>query len=107
MVIYLLIYVDDIVVVSSSEQATKALLCDLQTEFALKDLGDLHYFLGIQVVPHKDGLHLSQTKYASDLLVKAGMKGCKPMTTPLPISVNMSMQDGVLLGSKKLRNIEA
>jgi histone deacetylase 1/2 len=41
-VIYLLIYVDDIIIASSSNAATEALLKDLQVEFALKDLGELH-----------------------------------------------------------------
>jgi hypothetical protein len=66
--VFLLVYVDDIIVASSSEQATKALLQDLQKEFALKDLGDLHYFLGIEVTKIKNGLLLTQEKYASDLL---------------------------------------
>jgi histone deacetylase 1/2 len=47
--IFLLIYVDDIIVANSSDAATKALLKDLQADFALKDLGELHYFLGIEV----------------------------------------------------------
>lgn len=42
--IFLLIYVDDIIVASSSQEATVALLKDLKSEFALKDLGELHYF---------------------------------------------------------------
>ncbi|KAK1604909.1 hypothetical protein QYE76_028690 [Lolium multiflorum] len=46
--IFMLIYVDDIVVVSSSDQAVDALLHDLGLSFALKDLGELHYFLGIE-----------------------------------------------------------
>ena len=46
---YILIYVDDIIVTSSSDQAITALLHHLSSEFALKDLGDLHYFLGIEV----------------------------------------------------------
>jgi hypothetical protein len=46
---YMLIYVDDIIVVSSSIEAVVALLRDLKVSFALKDLGDLHYFLGIEV----------------------------------------------------------
>jgi hypothetical protein len=40
-------YVDDIIVASSIEKATAALLQDIKGEFPLKDLGDLHYFLGI------------------------------------------------------------
>ncbi|KAK1694183.1 hypothetical protein QYE76_010880 [Lolium multiflorum] len=47
--IFMLIYVDDIVVASSSEKVVDALLHDLGLDFALKDLGELHYFLGIEV----------------------------------------------------------
>ena len=43
------VYVDDIIVASSSQEAVDALLRDLEKEFAIKDLGELHYFLGIQV----------------------------------------------------------
>ena len=45
----MLIYVGDIIVTSSSSDAVTALLQDLKEDFALKDLGDLHYFLGIEV----------------------------------------------------------
>jgi histone deacetylase 1/2 len=48
-IVYMLIYVDDIIVTRSSDQAITALLQNLSSEFALKDLGDLHYFLGIEV----------------------------------------------------------
>ena len=54
--IFMLIYVDDIVVTSSSPSAVEALLKDLGKEFALKDLGSLHFFLGIEVKPVKKGL---------------------------------------------------
>uniref|UniRef100_A0A8R7V3W8 Reverse transcriptase Ty1/copia-type domain-containing protein n=1 Tax=Triticum urartu TaxID=4572 RepID=A0A8R7V3W8_TRIUA len=47
--IFVLVYVDDIIVASSSPDATTCLLKDLKMGFALKDLGDLHYFLGIEV----------------------------------------------------------
>jgi hypothetical protein len=57
--IFVLIYVDDIIVTSSSEKATTALLKDLQDEFALKDLGDLNYFLGIEVMKTTDGIVLT------------------------------------------------
>ena len=80
---FVLIYVDDIIVTSSSDEAISGLLKDLGAEFALKDLGELHYFLGIEVKQHKDGLLLSQEKYATDLVRKAGLQGCKPTPTPL------------------------
>jgi hypothetical protein len=56
---YVLIYVDDIVVASFTPQATTALLQDLKNDFALKDLGELHYFLGIEVKKTASGILLS------------------------------------------------
>ena len=55
----MLIYVDDIVVTSSSSQAVEALLKDLRKDFALKDLGSLHFFLGIEVKHVPSGIVLS------------------------------------------------
>jgi histone deacetylase 1/2 len=54
--VYILIYVDDIIVMSFSDQAISALLHNLSSEFALKDLGDLHYFLGLRVHQQSNGL---------------------------------------------------
>jgi histone deacetylase 1/2 len=62
--IFLLIYVDDIIVTSSSNYAISALLQDLNKNFAIKDLGDLHYFLGIEVTKRQNGLLLTQEQYA-------------------------------------------
>jgi hypothetical protein len=47
--VFVLIYVDDIIVASSSSKAADALVSDMGKDFALKDLGNLHYFLGIEV----------------------------------------------------------
>jgi histone deacetylase 1/2 len=67
-IIFVLVYVDDIIVESSTPEATNALLKDLEKEFALKDLGEVHYFLGIEVKKSSDGLVLSQGKYAEDVI---------------------------------------
>ena len=82
-VIFVLVYVDDIIVASSSQQATDALLRDLQQDFALKDLGPLHFFLGIEVTRSSDGLLLSQSQYATDILARTGMDKAKSVDTPL------------------------
>jgi hypothetical protein len=60
--IFVLVYVDDIIVASSSPSATTALLQNLEKDFALKDLGDLHYILGIEVTKINNGIMLSQHK---------------------------------------------
>nr|XP_051190553.1 uncharacterized mitochondrial protein AtMg00810-like [Lolium perenne] len=98
--IFILIYVDDIVVGSSSEKAIDALLHDLGLDFALKDLGDLHYFLGIEVKKVHDGIILSQEKYANDPLKRVNMAICKPVDIPLSVSEKLSVVDGELLSSE-------
>lgn len=98
--VFVLIYVDDIIVASSTPSATSALLQDLTKEFALKDLGELHYFLGIEVTRTEDGILLTQAKYASDVLRRVGMQDCKPVNTPLLTSEKLSVNEGDLLGPK-------
>jgi histone deacetylase 1/2 len=85
-----------------------ALLTDLQAKFALKDLGDLHYFLGIEVKLMEDGLVLSQQKYTSDILLRAGMSNCKSVSTPISNTEKLSLYDGDNLGpedSSKYRSM--
>jgi hypothetical protein len=80
---YVLVYVDDIIVASSSHRATDSLFANLEKDFEVKDLGDLHYLLGIEMTKTHDGIILSQSKYAIDLLRKTGMNTCKPVHTLL------------------------
>jgi hypothetical protein len=101
---FILVYVDDIIVVSSTQGAATALLKGFNKKFALMDLGELHYFLGIEVNKMLDGIILTQDKYVSDLLKKVGMSiiltqdkcvsdllkkmgmsDCKPVSTPLSV----------------------
>lgn len=96
----MLVYVDDIIVASSSQAATAALLKNLEKDFALKDPGDLHYFVGIEVKRSNGWLLLKQERYATDLLQRVGMKACKPVDTPLSISEKLSIHDGEKLGSE-------
>jgi hypothetical protein len=57
--IFLLVYVDGIIIASSSSPTVDAMLRDLKTDFALKDMGSLHYFLGIEVTPTANEICLS------------------------------------------------
>ncbi|KAK1692332.1 hypothetical protein QYE76_009029 [Lolium multiflorum] len=78
---YLLLYVDNIILTASSTDLLRQITERLRAEFALKDLGPLHYFLGIEVVRRTDGFFLHQRKYAHELLDRAGMLNCKPAAT--------------------------
>jgi hypothetical protein len=102
-----LVYVDDIIVVSSSTEAITLLLKSLEKEFALKDLGELHYFLGIEVNKISDGILLSQSKYAMDILQRARMAKCKPVSTPLSTSEKLSAHVGELLGPQDATNYQS
>jgi histone deacetylase 1/2 len=86
-----LVYVDDIIVASSSQAATNALLRNLERDFALKDLGDLHYFLGIEVKRQGGDLLLKQERYATEVLQRVNMMDCKAVATPLPPSEKLSL----------------
>ena len=103
-IIFMLVYVDDIIVASSSQDAVSALLEVLKRDFALKDLGDLHYFLGIEVKRVKDGIVLSQEKYVSDVLKRAGMMNCKVSNMPLSTSEKLSKEEGEPLSAEDSTN---
>ena len=97
-IIFVLVYVDDIIVASSSPSSTACPLKNLKMEFALKDLGDLHYFLGIEVKQMKDGILLSQEKYTKDILMRVGLENCKPISTPISTSEKLTVESGEALG---------
>lgn len=99
-IIDFLIYVDDIIVVSSSAVAIDQLLLNLRDDFALNDIGTLHYFLGIEVSECSGELLLTQTKYAKDLIHKAGMKDYKSMHTPMALSEKLAVHLGDPLDSE-------
>ena len=80
------------------------MLEDLRRDFALKDLGDLHYFLGIEVKKVKDGIVLSQEKCVSDVLKRAGMMNCKVSNMPLSTSVKLSKEEGEPLSAEESTN---
>jgi histone deacetylase 1/2 len=95
---FVLVYVDDIIVASSSQATTRALLKNLERDFALKDLGDLHYFLGIEVKRSEGDLLLKQERYATEVLQRVNMMDCKTVATPLSTSEKLSLYDGQKLG---------
>ena len=95
--IFVLIYVDDILVTGSDISKIDDLICNLQKIFHVKDLGSLSYFLGVEANRSSQGLHLRQTKYICDLLNRTKMVGAKPLASPTISGTKLSSMDGSLL----------
>jgi Reverse transcriptase (RNA-dependent DNA polymerase) len=86
-------YVDDIVLTGNDHVEMKILKASLAKEFEMKDLGELHYFLSIEVARSKKGVVLSQHKYALDLLSATEMLGCRSVNTS--IDTNHKLSGGI------------
>lgn len=81
---YILIYVDDIIITGNSTTMIQDLIRGLDSEFSLKDLGKLSFFLGVEVSTLPNGeLFLSKKKFIQDLLVKTNMQHAKSIATPM------------------------
>jgi hypothetical protein len=91
---YCLVYVDDLILTGNNSTFVASIIDQLGQKFSLKDLGPLHFFLGVEVIPTKEGLFLTQHKYIRDMLSKTSMDGAKDVTTPLSTLVSLKLADG-------------
>ena len=82
----LIIYVDDMIITGNDEEEISKLQNQLAAEFEMKSLGNLKYFLGIEVARSAQGIVLSQRKYVLDLLAEVGLLDCKPADTPIMLN---------------------
>ncbi|XP_050368826.1 uncharacterized mitochondrial protein AtMg00810-like [Argentina anserina] len=96
---FFLLYVDDIVVTGSDDGLLQSFIDALGRGFDIKDLGSLHYFLGLQVTPQDKGIHISQLKYTYDLLVKHDMLLSKPVSTPMSSKAVLTATEGDFLSN--------
>jgi hypothetical protein len=78
------LYVDDLIIASSSDKMMKETKQNLCDRFEMKDLGRLHYCLGIEIVWRDDGTCMfNQSKYIGNVLERFHMQDCKPVSTPI------------------------
>lgn len=92
-----LVYVDDILVVSNDDSMIKNFIEGLQSHFKLRYLGPAKYFLGLEIARSSKGISVCQRKYVLELLSTTGLLGCKPSTIPMDPSIKFSLEDGVPL----------
>lgn len=88
------IFLPKVLLLRGSDSIAANIIQQLGRKFSLKDLGPLHFFLGIEVIPTQNGLFLTQHKYIRDLLARTCMDGAKDVTTPLSTSVSLKLNDG-------------
>jgi hypothetical protein len=65
----------------------------MQNEFEMSLLGELSFFLGLQIHQRNQGIFISQTKYITEMLKRFGMEDCKPVITPMQTSCKLSKDD--------------
>jgi hypothetical protein len=87
--IILVLYVDDLILTGSDPKLLNHVKTNLKKKFEMTDLGYLHYFLGLQVLQTKEGIFLSQSKYACDLLHHFHMEDSKPSPSPFQSGVKL------------------
>ncbi|CAA7057458.1 unnamed protein product [Microthlaspi erraticum] len=95
--LYMLVYVDDIIITGNSPPHISRFIASLSQRFSLKDLGALSYFLGIEVTHTKHGLHLTQYRYIAYLLHKVNMTNAKTVATPMEANSLLTLHSGTAL----------
>ncbi|KAE8730595.1 hypothetical protein F3Y22_tig00002919pilonHSYRG00225 [Hibiscus syriacus] len=103
---FILVYVDDIILTGESLNHIKYVIRELNKQFSLKDLGDMSYFLGIEVKRNANSIILSQKKFLLDLLAKEKMTRANPTASPMFVANKLSNdEDHPLIDAYEFRSI--
>ena len=87
------VYVDDIIFGSDDDRLSQQFAKDMQKEFEMSLLGELKFFLGLQISQQNNGIFISQSKYIKEMLKKFGMEDYKPISTPMTTGCKLSKDD--------------
>ena len=102
----LIVYVDDIILTGNDLKEMETLKMKLATEFEVKDLGEMRYFLGMEIARSKKGISVSQRKYILDLLQDTGMSACKPADTPIDPNLKLgNIKEGVPVNTQQYQRL--
>jgi reverse transcriptase-like protein len=100
------IYVDDIIFGGTSHDLVARFADDMSREFEMSMMGELNFFLGLQIKQHKDGIFLHQAKYTRDLLKRFEMREAKPLSTPMATTTALDAdEDGEPVDQKEFRSM--
>ncbi|XP_042059355.1 uncharacterized mitochondrial protein AtMg00810-like [Salvia splendens] len=91
------VYVDDMMTATNRLDLIEKFKDFLSEFFKYKDLGAPKYFLGLEIARNKEGILISQRKYAMDLIRDAGLLGCKPSSVPMDPINHLKQDTGNLM----------
>ena len=87
------VYVDDIIFGSNDDRLSKNFSTKMQSELEMYLLGELTYFLGLQISQQKKGIFICQAKYIKEMLNKFKIEDCKPVLTPMVTGWKLSIDN--------------
>lgn len=96
-IVIVTVYVDDILITGSNQTEIKMLKAHLHNKFTIKDFGQMHYFLGMEVSHNPEGMVLTQHKFTRDLFKTSGVSDFKKAVIPMSLNHKLSSTDGELL----------
>jgi hypothetical protein len=100
------VYVDDIVFGGSSNSLVAGFAEDMRREFEMSMMGDLQFFLELQIKQSKEGTFVHQAKYTMDIVRKSKMEDSKAMTTPVSTTTALDVdEEGEHVDQKKYRSM--
>ena len=99
----ILLDVNDLVITSADLGEIDRVKLQLAASLDMKDLGDLHYFLGIEVIRTLEGILISQRHYVLSMLFKFGMSDCKSVSTPLDRTIKLRPDTGKVCDPTRFR----
>jgi hypothetical protein len=95
------VYVDDIIFGSDDEKMSNNFARMMQQEFEMSWLGELDFFLGLQIIQSKRGVFIHQSKYVKDILKIFQLEDCKRVITPMTVGCKLSKDDESKVGDPK------
>jgi hypothetical protein len=93
--VFVIVYVDDMLILSNSIPQVQALKRNLERKFKMTDLGEATFFLGMEIKRDREHrtMQLSQRRYVNDILKRFNMESCKPVGTPIATKTKLKRAD--------------